>query len=204
MQLTIRGLSKTYPNGVRALDDVSLDIANGMFGLVLVEPESGLPKVEHEFYVMQSEIYALPPAEGTNLLQYSHEAALREQPRFVVFNGSELSLYGPKALRASTGERVRIYFGNAGPNFVSSFHVVGTTFEEVYHDGNFSDPPQHFVQTTLVPAGGASVVEFPLVVPGSYTLLDHSMGRAEQGAMGSLEVAGAPRPDVYRSQSTGG
>jgi ABC-2 type transport system ATP-binding protein len=34
MHLTIRNLSKTYPNGVRALDDVSLDIPTGMYGLL--------------------------------------------------------------------------------------------------------------------------------------------------------------------------
>ncbi len=177
-------------------------IANGMYGLILVEPEGGLPKVDREFYVMQSEVYTEPQAEGTNVLQFSHDAAVREQPQFVLFNGSELSMFSTNALKASTGEKLRIFFGNAGPNLVSSFHVIGTTLT-VYHDGVFSDPPQHFVQTTLVPAGGASVVEFTPEVPGTYTLVDHSMGRVQRGASGDLNVEGAPRPEIYRSEPSG-
>ncbi len=178
-------------------------IGNGMYGLILVEPENGLPKVDREFYVMQSEVYTQPPVEGTNVLQYSHDAAVHEQPQFVLFNGSQLSLYSTNALKANVGEKVRIYFGNAGPNFVSSFHIIGTTLT-VYHDGVFSDPPHHFVQTTLVPAGGASVVEFTPEVPGAYTLVDHSMGRVEQGASGTLNVEGPPRPEIYRSEPAHG
>lgn len=177
-------------------------IANGMYGLLLVEPETGLPKVDREFYVMQSEVYTQPPAEGTNVLYYSHDAAVREQPQFVLFNGTQLSLYGTNALQANAGEKVRIFFGNAGPNLVSSFHIIGTTLS-VYHDGIFSDPPQHFVQTTYVPAGGASVLEFTPQVPGAYTLIDHSIGRVEQGASGTLNVQGMPRPDIYNAEPTG-
>jgi nitrite reductase (NO-forming) len=178
-------------------------IGNGMYGMILVEPEHGLPKADREFYVMQSEIYTQPSVERTNMLQYSHDAAVREQPQFVLFNGSQLSLYGTHALKAKVGEKVRIYFGDAGPNFVSSFHIIGTTLS-VYHDGVFADPPQHLVQTTLVPPGGASVVELTPQVPGDYTLVDHSMGRVEQGASGTLTVEGAPRPDLYRSEPAGG
>ncbi len=177
-------------------------IANGMYGLILVEPENGLPKADREFYIMQSEIYTQPPVEGTNVLQYSHDAAVRAQPQFVLFNGSQLSLYSTNALKVRAGEKVRIYFGNAGPNLVSSFHLIGTTLT-VYHDGVFSDPARHFVQTPLVPAGGASVLEFTAQVPGAYMLVDHSAGRIEQGASGTLNVEGAPRPEIYRSEPTG-
>ena len=34
MSLHIKNLSKTYPNGVRALDDLSITIHKGMFGLL--------------------------------------------------------------------------------------------------------------------------------------------------------------------------
>ncbi len=173
-------------------------IANGMYGLIFVEPAGGLPKADREFYVMQSEFYTEPPAQGTNVLTYSHVAAVRAQPQFVVFNGNQLSLYGTNALQTKAGEKVRIFFGNAGPNLVSSFHVIGVTMT-VYHDGVFSDAPQHLVQTTLVPSGGASVVEFTPVVPGAYTMVDHSMGRVELGASGTLKVTGAPRPEIYRA-----
>ncbi|HUK81903.1 MAG TPA: multicopper oxidase domain-containing protein, partial [Verrucomicrobiae bacterium] len=100
-------------------------IANGMYGLILVEPAKGLPKVDREFYVMQSEIYAQDADEDATVLTYSHENGLAEKPTFVVLNGRVGSLTGKGVLKAKTGERVRIYFGNAGPNFISSFHLIG-------------------------------------------------------------------------------
>ncbi len=174
-------------------------IANGMYGLILVEPENGLPKSDREFYVMQSEFYTLPLTEGTNILAYSYDAAVRQQPQFVFFNGRSDSLSGANSIKAKTGEKVRIYFGNVGPNLVSSFHIIGTTFT-AYHDGVFSDIPQHFVQTTLVPSSGTTVVEFQVEVPGTYTILDHSSAHAEKGARGTLDVKGFPRPDLYHGQ----
>ncbi|HUJ12053.1 MAG TPA: copper-containing nitrite reductase [Verrucomicrobiae bacterium] len=174
-------------------------IANGMYGLVLVEPVHGLPKVDHEYYVMQSEFYTKDAPEDAEVLQYSHEKGLLEHPTFVVFNGRVGSLTGKGVLKAKTGEKVRIYFGNIGPNFISSFHVIGTIFDKVYRDGGLVDPPAHSIQTTLVPAGGATVVELEPEVPGTYTLVDHAIFRVEQGAVGYLNVEGSPSPDVYGS-----
>ena len=175
-------------------------IANGMYGLILVEPQRGLPKADREFYILQSEIYAKEPAEGQELLQFSHEEGLKEHPRFVVFNGQPGSLTGDGVLKAKTGERVRIYFGNAGPNLISSFHVIGEIFDNVYREADLVSPPAHSVQTTLVPAGGATVVEFGLEVPGNYTLVDHAIFRVEKGAVGYLQVEGKPRHDIYVSE----
>ena len=175
-------------------------IANGMYGLILVEPKGGLPKVDREFYVLQSEFYAKEPAQGSDTLEFSHEQGLLEHPRFVVFNGRVGSLIGDGALAAKTGERVRIFFGNAGPNLISSFHVIGEIFDDVYREADLVSPPAHSVQTTLVPAGGATVVEFGVEVPGDYTLVDHAIFRVEQGAVGFLKVDGAPRHDLYVSQ----
>ena len=175
-------------------------IANGMYGLILVEPKGGLPKVDHEFYVMQSEFYAKEPAEGATSLEFSHENGLIEHPQFVVFNGKVGSLIGDGALTAKTGERVRIYFGNAGPNLISSFHVIGEIFDNLYREADLVSPPAHSVQTTLVPAGGATVVEFGVEVPGDYTLVDHAIFRIEQGAVGFLKVEGESRHDIYLSQ----
>jgi len=175
-------------------------IANGMYGLILVEPEKGLPKVDREFYVLQSEFYTKEPVEGQEALEFSHDEGLKEHPRFVVFNGRVGSLVGEQAINAKTGERVRIYFGNAGPNLVSSFHVIGEIFDNAYREADLISPPAHSVQTTLVPAGGATVVEFGLEVPGSYTLVDHAIFRIEKGAVGFLNVEGAPRHDIYVSQ----
>ena len=193
-------------------------IANGMYGLILVEPKGGLPKVDREFYVLQSEVYAKPPAAAAQapaeghaehahpssgdpaVLAYSHEDGAAEHPKFVVFNGRAGSLVGDGALKAKTGERIRIYFGNAGPNLISSFHVIGEIFDAVYREGDLISPPAQSVQTTLVPAGGATVVEFGLEVPGSYTLLDHAIFRVEKGNVGFLQVEGEPRHDLYLSQ----
>jgi len=174
-------------------------IANGMYGLILVEPAKGLPKVDHEYYVMQSEIYTKDTSEDAEVLEYSHEKGLREQPTFVVFNGRVGSLTGKGVLKAKTGEKVRIYFGNAGPNLISSFHLIGEIFDKVYREGDLVDPPAHSIQTTLVPAGGATVVELGVEVPGTYTLLDHAIFRIEQGAVGYLNVEGPPNKDIFCS-----
>jgi len=175
-------------------------IANGMYGLILVEPKNGLPNVDHEYYVMQSEFYTKDAAPDAKMLGFSHEQGLLEHPRFVVFNGRVGSLIGDGALTAKTGERVRIFFGNAGPNFISSFHVIGEIFDNVYREADLVSPPAHSVQTTLVPAGGATVVDFGVEVPGTYTLVDHAIFRVEQGAVGYLKVEGAPRHDIYVSK----
>jgi copper-containing nitrite reductase len=174
-------------------------IANGMYGLVLVEPVHGLPKVDHEYYVMQSEFYTKDAPEDAEVLQYSHEKGLLEHPTFVVFNGRVGSLTGKGVLKAKTGEKVRIYFGDIGPNFISSFHIIGTIFEKVYRDGGLVDPPAHSIQTTLVPAGGATVVELQPEVPGTYTLVDHAIFRIEQGAVGYLNVEGPAHRGIFRS-----
>lgn len=174
-------------------------IANGMYGLILVEPKRGLPKVDREFYVLQSEFYTKEPVDETGVLEFSHEEGLKEHPRFVVFNGRMGSLIGDGALKAKTGERVRLYFGNAGPNLISSFHVIGEIFDNVYREADLISEPAHSVQTTLVPSGGATVVEFTIEVPGMYTLVDHAIFRVEKGAVGYLQVEGDPRHDIYVS-----
>ena len=180
-------------------------IANGMYGLILVEPKKGLPKADREFYVVQSEVYTKTkePAEGQDTLEFSHEAGAEEHPHFVVFNGGVGSLTGEHMLQAKTGERVRIFFGNAGPNLISSFHVIGEIFDAVYREADLVSPPAHSVQTTVVPTGGATVVEFGVEVPGDYTLVDHAIFRIEKGAVGFLHVEGQPRHDIYVSQEEG-
>jgi hypothetical protein len=135
------------------------------------------------------------------VVEYSHQDGLDENPRYIVFNaGSPMMNDG--ALRANVGERVRIFFGNAGPNKVSSFHVVGSVMDRVYREGDLISPPARALQTTLVPAGGAAVVEFVPQVPGMYAFLDHAIFRIEKGAMGMLRVDGPARPDVYQGQTT--
>ena len=149
---------------------------------------------------MQSEFYTKDAEAETTKLEFSHEHGLAEHPRFIVFNGRVGSLVGDHALKAKTGEQIRIFFGNGGPNLISSFHVIGEIFDRVYREGDLVSPPARSVQTTLVPPGGATVVQFGVEVPGNYTLVDHAIFRVEQGAVGYLQVEGQPRHDIYVSQ----
>ncbi len=172
-------------------------IANGMYGLILVEPEGGMPRADREYGIVQSEFYTTPPHSGSPFVDYSAENGLREDPQYVLFNGADGALMGHRALRAHEGETVRIYFGNAGPNKVSSFHIVGAVFENEYREGSLANPPEHGVSTTLVPSGGTAILELRPEVPGTYTMMDHSVFRTEKGAMGQLVVDGPARPDLY-------
>lgn len=178
-----------------------LHIANGMYGLILVEPKGGLPKVDKEFYIAQGEFYTSGKYGARGPQTFSLEKALREQPEYVVFNGKVGALMGDNALKANVGESVRIYLGNAGPALVSSFHIVGAIFDSVYSEGGIL-PNQHNVQTTVVPVGGSSMVEFTASVPGEYTLVDHSMFRAfNKGAMGQLRVAGKANDMIFSGRT---
>lgn len=178
---------------------VSTHIALGMYGLILVEPEAGLPAVDREYYVMQGEIYTKGEIGDEGLQVYDIEKALLEHPTYVVFNGRVGALKDEGILKSKTNEKVRLFFGNGGPNLVSSFHVIGTIFQNVYHEGSLTSAPLTNVQTTLVPAGGSTVVDFATPVPGNYTLVDHSIFRIEKGAVGVLRAEGPERKDIYDS-----
>jgi nitrite reductase (NO-forming) len=176
---------------------VAMHVANGMYGLILVEPREGLRKVDHEYYVMQGDFYTKGPNGEQGLQPFSMTKAVAEQPEYVVFNGAAGSLTGDNALQARKGESVRLFVGDAGPNLTSSFHVIGEIFDTVYQEGNTSHAV-HNVQTTLIPAGGAAMVEFKVNVPGTFILVDHSLTRAfNKGALGQLKVSGDPDTLVY-------
>ena len=175
---------------------VGMHVANGMYGLILVEPPQGLPKVDREYYVMQGDFYTVGKYREKGLQPFDMQKAIDERATYVLFNGSEGALTGDKALTAKVGETVRLYVGNGGPNLVSSFHVIGEIFDKVWFEGGSRF--QENVQTTLVPAGGAAMMEFQLEVPGSYVLVDHSIFRAfNKGALAILKVDGPENKAIY-------
>lgn len=175
-------------------------ISSGMYGLILVEPEEGLPEVDHEFYVMQGEIYTDHPFGTQGHMEFDHQRMLDETADYYVFNGSANALaLDENALRTEVGDTVRIYFGVGGPNKISSFHVIGEIFDRVYDQASLTSPPLTDVQTTLVPPGGATVVEFTMDVPGRYILVDHALARLERGLVGFLYAEGDENPEVFSS-----
>jgi nitrite reductase (NO-forming) len=192
-----------------ATPTVAQHIASGMYGLILVEPEEGLPKVDHEFYVMQGEIYT-EQAHGTKgHLDESYDKLVSEHPEYFVFNGSADALK-KNPLTAKVGETVRIFFGVGGPNYTSSFHVIGEIFDRAYPMASLSSPMKD-VQTITTPPGGASVVEFKVEVPGNYVLVDHALSRVEKGLAGILKVDGPQNDEIFKdlnpqrsAQSTSG
>jgi nitrite reductase (NO-forming) len=189
-QFTFKALNQGLYVYHCATAPVGMHVANGMYGLILVEPPEGLPPVDREYYVMQGDFYTVGKYREKGHQPFDMQKAIEENATYVLFNGSESALVGDKALPAKVGERIRLFVGNGGPNLVSSFHVIGEIFDTVYFEGGTRY--QENVQTTLVPAGGSAITEFKVEVPGTLILVDHSIFRAfNKGALGMIKVAGA-------------
>ncbi|MET3792200.1 copper-containing nitrite reductase [Aquamicrobium terrae] len=186
-----------------ATPSVAHHITSGMYGLILVEPEGGLPQVDREFYVMQGEIYTVEPFGTKGEMEMDYDKLLSEQPEYFLFNGSVGALTKTHPLYASAGETVRIYFGVGGPNFTSSFHVIGEIFDHVYTLGSVTSPPLTGVQTVTVPPGGATIVDFKIDRGGHYVLVDHALSRAERGLAGYLIVDGPENDEIMHSGPAG-
>ncbi|MCH8073141.1 MAG: nitrite reductase, copper-containing [Proteobacteria bacterium] len=175
---------------------VGMHVANGMYGLILVEPPQGLPPVDKEYYIMQSEFYTVGKYREKGHQPFDMQKAIEENATYVLFNGSEGALVGENAIKANVGDTVRLFVGNGGPNLVSSFHVIGEIFDKVFQEGG--SRYQENVQTTLVPAGGSAMTEFRVEVPGTFIIVDHSIFRAfNKGALGMLKVDGDDNLSVY-------
>jgi nitrite reductase (NO-forming) len=150
---------------------VAHHIINGMYGLILVEPEGGLSKVDREFYVMQGELYTVQAASDRGNQEFSVDKLLSEQPSYFVFNGASKALAEKSPLHAKVGETVRIFFGVGGPNYTSAFHMIGEVFDRVYPEASLTSAPMTNVQTTNVPPEVATMVEFKVDVPGRFMLV---------------------------------
>lgn len=181
---------------------VGMHIGNGMYGMIFVEGEKPLPKVDKEFYVVQSEFYTKGKNGDKGLQPFDMEKAIKEQPEYIVFNGSTGAIAGDHALKADVGQNVRIFFGVGGPNLTSNFHVIGEIFDKVYSEGG-TKVAQENVQTTVVPPGGSSIVEFKVDIPSTYILVDHAIFRAfNKGALGMIKVEGEKDPMIYTGKQS--
>lgn len=170
-------------------------IANGMYGMIMVEPQEGMAPADREYYVMQGDMYTRDANGEKGYEPFSMQKMLDEQPDYVVFNGAVGALTGDHALKAKVGETVRIFFGDGGPNLTSSYHIIGEIFDRVYIDG--AGAPVSNAQTIMVPAAGSAIAEFKAIFPGSYTMVDHSLSRLMKGAAASLVVEGEGNPMIY-------
>ena len=186
-----------------AYGDIPAHISHGMFGGILVDPETPLPEVDHDWYMVQSEYYTDSTAAG--LVDFDRAAVTNEEPSFVVFNGAVGALTGDNALEMRVGERARIYFINAGLNLDSNFHPIGSHWDKVYQEAALLNSPLRGSQTTLVPAGGGTVVELIGQAPSTIVLVDHALSRAvDKGAIGLIVVSGDPNLEIFEDVSAGG
>lgn len=178
-----------------AFGNPGLHMTHGMYGLILVEPKGGLPPVDKEFYIVQGEFYSEGGMGREGLQLFDTQAYLDGKPQYIVFNGRTGALMDN--MTAEVGDTVRMYVGNGGVNLVSSFHVIGEIFDRVYREGDLVTPPAQGLQTTLIPAGGAVMVEFKVDFPGNYVLVDHALARIDRGAWGVLHVTGEADPAIF-------
>jgi nitrite reductase (NO-forming) len=181
-----------------AMGDVPEHIVRGMYGGILVDPAEPLPPVEHEWYIVQSEFYTTSTEPG--VVETDRAAVTDEHPTMVVFNGAKGSLTGDNAPRMQVGERARIYFVNAGLNLISSFHPIGSHWDVVYPEAALLAEPLRGSQTTLVPAGGGTVVELVGQVPSAIILVDHALARTfDKGALGQIIIEGEPDTEIFEA-----
>jgi nitrite reductase (NO-forming) len=172
-----------------------LHIAHGMYGVILVEPPGGLPKVDKELYVVQGEWYTVGAFGQKGYQDFSPEKAMAERPEYITFNGHVDALTKLYNVTLKAGDRVRVIFGVGGPNIGSNFHIIGTVFDRVC-TGSFATCIAN-EETWYVPPGSAAVIELRILVPGRYTLVDHALWRIAKGALGFITASGAPNPDIF-------
>ena len=181
-----------------AYGDVPVHIAHGMYGMFVVDPETPLAEVDHEWAIMQSEWYLGEVESGE--APFDAEALFDEEPLYVTFNGRTDALVGDNTLAMNVGERARIYFVNEGLNLDSNFHPIGSQWDLVYPEAA-THPANRVIrgsQSTLVVAGGGTVVELDAIVPSTIILVDHALVRTfYKGAIGTIVVSGDQNPEIF-------
>ncbi len=182
-----------------AFGDVPAHIAHGMYGMFIVDPETPLPQVDHEWALTQSEWYVGEP-DTDGVAPFDHDALFREQPRYVVFNGRVGALTGDGTLKMKLGERARFYMIDEGPALDSNFHPIGSQWDLVYPEAA-THPANRVIrgsQSTLVVAGGGTVVELQSYVPQTVLIVDHAIERTfYKGALGKLTIEGPDQPEIF-------
>ena len=187
-----------------ATPNIPTHISKGMYGMILIEPETPLPSVDKEIYLMQGDIYTKWRPGTAGHQEFDDDALFDENPTYVVFNGKFATFTGEDTIKAEVGETVRIYFGVGGPNTISSFHLIGEIFDKVYNLGGFESPPLESIQTVLVPPGGSTVVDVTFDVPANYVLVDHALTRTfQKGSVGIIEVTGEGNDEIYDEDGDG-
>lgn len=186
-----------YHCAVPAMDQ---HISSGMFGIILVEPEEGLSKVDHEFYIGQHEVYIQGNAGDEGLLDFDFEKMEKEDADYVLMNAKKGAItdneYG--AMRVKKGETARLFFVNGGPNLSSSLHPIGNVFSKAWRDGAIANQPERYLQTTTVPPGSCGIFELDFPVPSTIHLVDHALSRVEyKGTGADIVVEGEPDLDIY-------
>lgn len=177
-----------------ATPNVSTHNSHGQYGMILVEPKGGLSKVDKEFYLMQGELYTTGDLGKKGLTMFDAQALLDGKPNYITFNGK---IETAPRMSVNTGEKIRIFAGNGGVNLISSFHIIGAIFDNVYPEGAIGSPMEKNVQTTALLPGGSAIVEFTLKVPGTYLAVDHALARMNKGAWAAIDAKGNPAPDIY-------
>ncbi|WP_254611685.1 copper-containing nitrite reductase [Haloterrigena gelatinilytica] len=181
-----------------AIPNMDYHISSGMFGAILVEPEEGLPEVDREYYLGQHELYTDGDVGEEGHHAFDFDAMLAEQPTYVVFNGQAYGLTEDHAMRAKTGETVRVYFANGGPNLTSAVHPIGNVWSRYYRDGDLLTDPDRNIETAPVAPGTTTAGEMEFPVPGPVKIVDHALTRAtRRGALAEIHVEGDPARDLY-------
>lgn len=181
---------------------VAEHMANGMYGLILVEPPGGLPHVDHEYYIMQGEIYTASSNGRAGLRQFSSANLLSENAQYFIYNGSVDAVNGEYPLKSTVGDTVRIFLGNGGPNATASEHMIGEIFSKVYPFGSLTSVPLTDIQTVTVPPGGATILELKTSMPGRFTMMDHAIARMEKGLMAVMNVTGPENTALMKAGPT--